>query len=200
MQTVRLERSNSVKNTYKDESNDQIRTRRMCRGDSEDAHELVSPVQGGPRSLRDESTGEETPTPYRHLLHWKILHRCLNWTRIQLILSSLTAGNCTKLTMVGLQLRTAVLCCFKSIIPQARPFPNSVRLPVAFGAAPLEPSCIIFDDVASPTISKNYSSYRLPRWVQDWKFIVDSWKFRVSLKSLKVIERSLREIIEGGAA
>ena len=61
--------------------------------------------------------------------------------------------------MVGLQLRTAVLCCFKSIIPQARPFPNSVRLPVAFGAAPLEPSCIIFDDVAYPTISKNYSNF-----------------------------------------
>ena len=50
--------------------------------------------------------------------------------------------------MVGLQLRTAVLCCFKSIIPQA-----------SLGAAPLESSCITFDDVAFPTISKNYSNF-----------------------------------------
>lgn len=41
----------------------------MCRGNSEDADELVSPVQGGPRSLRDEPASKEAPTPYRHLLH-----------------------------------------------------------------------------------------------------------------------------------
>ena len=64
-----------------------------------------------------------------------------------------------------MQLRPAVLCCFKRLIAQARPFPNSVRLPVAFSAVPLEPSCIILDDVAFPTISKNLSSYRLPIWI-----------------------------------
>jgi hypothetical protein len=62
-----------------------------------------------------------------------------------------TAGNFTKLTMAG----TAT--AFRSLML----FQKSHRLS-KLSAVPLESSCIIFDDVASPTISKNLSGCALP--------------------------------------
>jgi hypothetical protein len=62
-----------------------------------------------------------------------------------------TAGNYSKLTMAG----TAT--AYRSLML----FQKSHRLS-KLSAVPLESSCIIFDDVAFPTISKNLSSYRLP--------------------------------------